>query len=423
MDLPIHWSQAVVAIAAALLGGAAGSLITKRLQRARPRGFISTCELSSTLFSRVDHIDMPNAIVTIRDSLHWPLLDPKAFPIPDGASSIPLGAATEMQHYAREFLGASNRTLDALTVCIDAAGTAPTATVRPSLISLMTNKLFVDLYGGMLRRREIQALSQAEPGTGSELWFEWNEDIASGPQVGLLCSYSVDWGAGRIAYVFKWEDEKRSLCIGTNVLAGGSPSLLSPVLSEVRAQLERDRNKISDLKNWLDEHVDSASKLVLDATIANMGESPMIVSRRSHLIVREAEREIAMFSESYEDGSETDKGTSSVVRALQRIGRDLDKPLPVATWVPREDIFVGPKSHVRVTFRSIQSVGDEAVEGLVHLYRASTERAKLRLWMLREDGSEEAFESPPFTFGTSVQRKSENGGRTPGNRITYGRRG
>ena len=401
--------ESLVTVAAAGFGAGVGAFVTHRLQRARPRAYVNSCELSSTLMSLVDHIDMPETIVAKRDAFRWPLVDEEKYSMPAGATAVPLGAAAEMSHYLREFTAAAETTATLLRRTLpqlEDAGRDRRAAI-PLLTAICRDTLFRDLFGGMVRRGELSLLGQATTiDTSGDTFLPWVEDIATGPMVGVMGAYSIHIGLARLAFHFKWQDEQRAFKAATFVLAGGQLSLLKDLLREVLEQLERDRVTAADLKTWLTENMELNSKVTIDVTVANIGTAPLMVSRRAELLLTLHGKDFSplpVYNEASSESSESGQATSRVVKSLLRVGKQLDRPVSVAQWVPREDIFVAVHGEKRITVRAAQTFTDLADgKTQLHLYQSREVNAVLRMYEIKPDGREPPFESNRFRFSSSL---------------------
>ncbi|MCL4538476.1 MAG: hypothetical protein M1378_02570 [Bacteroidetes bacterium] len=402
----------LVKITAALAAAGLGAWITRMMMRGRLKAMLSISELSSYLFSKVDHIQMPPDIVDLRDNFRWQIVDPEVHSIPNGAALVPIGAAQQMATYLRLFLPKCKDAIEAaenIKKSIDSQQST-SDDKKAALRDGIHNNILRLTIKGKARRGTLSFLQQTDnyKYDASSPMFPWVYDDAGGEGRGTLGSYSINYGHFRDTFVFKFADEEERFKRISFAFAILDTGAISSILADTMSELKEDRNNASDMLRWLESNLDVNATLYFDVAVVNLGQMPILISGDATLSIKlpnQAPIEIKLRSESYSDKSEADDATARAVRAISWISKELEEPLPIRTYVPSANTLLTKDGQATLTFRSINNLTSiPRGDNILSLFRSGDIYASITLEYYDQRGKVRLHSTPQFLFRSSVAR-------------------
>ena len=398
--------EALVLFGSAAFGAILGVALQRHFSKAKPVVFAKSCELSSTLLSRVDYLSMPDDIADKFSHFRWKLVEESDF-IPNETTIIPVGFAQEQLYFIRELIPR----LDSALELVKKAKREITATdledKKRAISEILTHPLVVRSLQGKTKRQTFSVLKKPpQIDFNQPTIFAWAVDDAGGVGKGTLGAFTIHTGISRINFPFRWEDEKERMRIISYLLASCDQQHLPQMFDELNEELAEDRQIATDLQGWLSANIDLNSTLIISVSVSNMGNRPILISHAARLVIPLPDKppiQIDCQSETFSDETEEERATMKTIKVLKLISRLLDAAIPIRTRIPSERLLVPGSQSTTLTFRSLKAFSElQNGKQLLHLFHCREIDAQLELSFESDGGETKTVKSKKFLFGSSI---------------------
>ena len=409
VEQSFDWVRTASLFGSAATGALIGAIAQQKFARAQPSLHVTSCELSSSLLSRVDYLEMPETISKKFNQFKWKItIDDEQ--ISSTANILPIGYAQENYYFLKEFLPKAETAQDLLKSEMERFKDGNEHVRKNCITKILRNPTVLRALLGKTRRASFSILKDVEFLKSMKISSEdavlpWAIDDASGVGKGTFGSFTIHIRDARITFPFEWEDEKHRMAVVSFLLASLHEKAVPDLLSELFNDFHEDRAIANDLCIWFNENIDLNSTFVCNATITNMGKSPALFSGKGVLKIslpNGIEKSLPCFSESYTGGTEEEKSVIRTVKVLRHISKLLDIAIPVRRRIVTEKILVPGSEHHNISLRTDKAVY-EVPDGasLLNLYKSKKLTAKL---VLEQDNGKKTknIESSTFVFSSSI---------------------
>jgi hypothetical protein len=408
-DQSFSWINTAILFGSAGGGAIAGAVVQHLLSKAKPSIHVTSCELSSSLLSRVDYLEMPSGIAKKFNDFHWKLtIDNEQ--ISSTANILPIGYAQENFYFLKEFLPIAEAAQELLKNELNRFKNGNQQVRKESVAKILHDPTVLNALLGDIRRctfsvfKDVAYLKSLEIKDENTI-LPWAVDDASGVGKGTFGAFTILLEDARINFPFKWEDEKQRMAIVSFLLASLDKDKVPVLLDELLDTLNNDRVTANNIYLWFSENIDLNSTIVCNATINNMGKSPVLFSGKGILEVSLPNKKIVTlpcYSESYSDGTEEEKSVSRTVKVLRQISEFLDIAIPVRRRIITEKILVAGGESQNISLRTDKALNEIPDSmSLLNLYKSKKLTAKLILD--KETGKKlQRNQSSSFIFSSSI---------------------
>jgi len=402
--------NAVILFGSASVGALVGAIAQKKLASAKLNVYVTSCELSSSLLSHVDYLEMPDRLSKKFSNFNWKFtLDDEQ--ISSTSNILPIGYAQENYYYLQEFMRKTEEAKDLLEKEIERFKSGDEKSRKESVAKILRDPILIRLLVGKIRRAGFSILKDLKFIDTLEIKdkctvFPWVIDDASGVGKGTLGAFTIHIDDARVAFPFQWVDERKRMEIVSFLLASLHEKAVPTILKEMLEELNEDRSNANDIYLWFKENIDLNSTFVCNVAITNTGKASALLSGEGLLTVYLPEGgvlEIPCYAQTYTEGTEEDRSVARTIKVLRHISKLLDIAIPIGKRVVTEKVLVPGGAQRNISLKSRFTI-DELSEGepLLNLYKSRKLEAKLVLY--QENGTQlKVLESERFAFASSIK--------------------